>query len=283
MDTGHLDVSALIGADAFQVYAMNYARSDETRSARENFRSIVDIHDVPMPMDFFVWLIVGKGRIILVDGGTSEETCTARRHHFLRSPLDCLRDIGIDPDGVTDLVVTHMHWDHLGHVAALRNATLHVHPTEMGYATGCSMCRPLLRRPYDAEQICDVVRALHRGRVRFTQDVSEVAPGVTLHHVGGHTPGLQVVRVETARGHVVLASDALHFYANMTLDNPYSVYVDLDAYVDGIETLKTLADTMEHIVPGHDPLVRRLYPAVAGSRFICDLTSPPAALPPDPY
>lgn len=276
-------IDALIGSDTFSVYAINYARSDESRSARENFRNIVDIHDVSMPMDFFVWLIVGKGRVILVDGGTSEAVCRARNHHFLRSPLDCLGDLRIAPPMVTDLIVTHMHWDHLGHVEELCNATLHVHPTEMGYATGCSMCRPLLRRPYDVEQVCNVVRALYGGRVRFSASPDEVAPGVTLHHVGGHTPGLQVVRVETARGNVVLASDALHFYANMTRDNPYSIYVDLNAYVEGVERLKTLADTFEHIVPGHDPRVKRMYPPVGGSRFICDLTSPPAPLPPDDF
>lgn len=123
------------------------------------------------------------------------------------------------------------------------------------------MCLPLLRRPYDADQICSVVRALYGGRVEFNDGDHRIAPGITVHHVGGHTPGLQVVRVKTARGHVVVASDAMHFYANSFLGNPYPVVVDVQQYLEAFPKLDRLADTPEHVVAGHDPLVLTMYPA----------------------
>jgi glyoxylase-like metal-dependent hydrolase (beta-lactamase superfamily II) len=122
------------------------------------------------------------------------------------------------------------------------------------------MCQPLLQRPYDVEQVCQVVRALYGGRVNFNEGECAIAPGIGAHHVGGHAPGLQVVTVRTRRGVVVLASDALHFYENLTRDNPVSVVVDVPDYLRAFGTLARLAASPEHIVPGHDPLVLRLYP-----------------------
>jgi glyoxylase-like metal-dependent hydrolase (beta-lactamase superfamily II) len=82
-----------------------------------------------------------------------------------------------------------------------------------------------------------------------------------VHHVGGHTRGLQVVRVFTARGWVVLASDASHFYAHMDEGRVFPIVYQVDALLEGYATLRRLASSPAHIVPGHDPLVLRRYPA----------------------
>ena len=101
-------------------------------------------------------------------------------------------------------------------------------------------------------------------RVRFVDGDEEMAPGVTLHRVGGHAPGLQVVRVQTAGGPVVLASDATHFYANLQEDRPFSIVHSLPGMYDAFDRLRELAGgDDERIVPGHDPLVLERYPAAA--------------------
>lgn len=111
-----------------------------------------------------------------------------------------------------------------------------------------------------------MVRALYAGRVRFHAGDGEVAPGVSVHHVGGHTDGLQMVRVETARGPPVLASDASHFYANMQEGLPFPIVFNLGDMAAGWGRARALAEGREEmIVPGHDPRVRVLYPAVEGS------------------
>jgi glyoxylase-like metal-dependent hydrolase (beta-lactamase superfamily II) len=273
-------------ADApdYELIAVRYATS-QNRRPRDNFLLSNDLHDVPMPMDFFVWLAVGGGRVVLVDSGSDADTCRRRGHDFLRCPAEALAQLGYAPQQVTDLVVTHMHWDHMGNLDKFPNARLHVHQTEMAHATGCAMCHPLLRRPYDVDQVCGVVRALYGGRVSFNDGEQTIAPGISLHHVGGHTPGLQVVRVKTRRGQVVLASDAMHFYANALLGNPFPVVVDVQQYLDAFPRIEHWADSPDHVIAGHDPLVMRMYPAwsEATAGMAVRLDVPPARSRPEHF
>ena len=132
----------------------------------------------------------------------------------------------------------------------------------MSYATGPCMCHDVLRMPFTGDHVCDMVRALFAGRVRFVSGSAEVAPGVELHLIGGHSRGLQAVRVRTRRGWVVLASDASHYYENFLSGKPFPIVVDMQDMLDGFAQIRALADSDAHVIPGHDPLVRRLYPAL---------------------
>jgi glyoxylase-like metal-dependent hydrolase (beta-lactamase superfamily II) len=97
--------------------------------------------------------------------------------------------------------------------------------------------------------------------VQFHDGDGEVAPGVTVHRTGGHTRGLQCVRVATASGHVVLASDASHYYENFERRQPFSLTLDVAETLRSYPRLETLATSRRHVVPGHDPLVLARYPA----------------------
>jgi glyoxylase-like metal-dependent hydrolase (beta-lactamase superfamily II) len=125
------------------------------------------------------------------------------------------------------------------------------------------MCNATLRRPYDAEHVCDFVHLVYADRVVYFDDRVEVAPGLFAHHVGGHTPGLSMVEVPTARGTVVVASDAMHFYDNAKLGMPYPVLVDLPDYFAAIKQAYSLAASPDHVIPGHDPVVMDIYPPVS--------------------
>ena len=133
----------------------------------------------------------------------------------------------------------------------------------MAYVTGRHMGQALLARPYELDDVTAMVRLVFERRVAFHAGDEEIAPGISLHHIGGHTPGLQSVRVHTARGWVVLASDASHYYEHFETGRVFPVTVDLAAVLDGYATLDRLAQSRRHIVPGHDPLVMQRYP-VAG-------------------
>jgi glyoxylase-like metal-dependent hydrolase (beta-lactamase superfamily II) len=93
----------------------------------------------------------------------------------------------------------------------------------------------------------------------------ELAPGLTLHFAPGHTAGLQVVRVNTQRGYVVLASDSSHYYENLQTNRPFIAVVDIAATLDAFRTVERLATSSRHIIPGHDPLVMKHYPAASES------------------
>jgi glyoxylase-like metal-dependent hydrolase (beta-lactamase superfamily II) len=261
----------------YRLYAVHYASSNPDRSADHNFMAPVDFHDMPMPLDFFVWVAIGEGRVILIDTGAEEEICRSRGHNYYRSPAEGLAALGHTAEDVTDVIVTHMHWDHLGHLANFPNARIHVHKQEMSHATGCAMCHAQLRRPYDVTQVCSLIVALYGGRVSFTDETAEIAAGVCLRHVGGHAPGLQVVQIQTRRGKVVLASDAMHYFANSILTNPYPVVVNVQEYLDGLGLVERLADGPDHVIPGHDPLVKAMYPSLDKAAYVFDLSVPPRA------
>jgi glyoxylase-like metal-dependent hydrolase (beta-lactamase superfamily II) len=107
-----------------------------------------------------------------------------------------------------------------------------------------------------------MVTKLFEGRLRFHDGSSELAENLTVHRVGGHSRGLQIARVLTKRGWVVLGSDATHFYANFEQSRPFPI-VDSVAYIlEGYATMKKLASSPRHIIPGHDPLVLTRYPSV---------------------
>lgn len=105
------------------------------------------------------------------------------------------------------------------------------------------------------------MKKIYSGRVQFHDGDAQVAPGITVHAVPGHTKGLQCVRVETQSGPVVLASDAAHYYENFEQRRPFSVTVDVDQTLRSYTRLGELAASPAHIVPGHDPLVLKRYPA----------------------
>ncbi|GAA2312862.1 N-acyl homoserine lactonase family protein [Streptomyces violaceusniger] len=248
----------------YRVFALRYGANPRRRRF-ENviFQQSGDCHDASMPMDFFVWAVVGTDRVVLVDTGSGPGTMTARGHDHLRPPLAALADIGVGAADVGDVITTHLHWDHAGAIDDFPHARLHIQRAELAHATGPSMDSPFLRRPYDRPQLTAWLRALYDGRVAFHQGDDEIVPGVSVHHVGGHTPGMQVVRVPTGRGWVVLASDAVHYYENLTAENPFPVLVSTIDYIEALRTVTRLADGPDHIIPGHDPLVLRRFPRVA--------------------
>jgi glyoxylase-like metal-dependent hydrolase (beta-lactamase superfamily II) len=130
----------------------------------------------------------------------------------------------------------------------------------MAYATGRQMAHRVLNHFFAVEDVTGLVKEVYAGRVRFHDGDAEIAPGVSVHKVGGHTEGLQVVRVHTKRGWLVLASDAAHYYANLDESNPFPAITNVGEMLDGYQRLYALADTPDHIIPGHDPEVLKLYP-----------------------
>jgi glyoxylase-like metal-dependent hydrolase (beta-lactamase superfamily II) len=249
----------------YEVYAIKYAHHE--RRASENFLG-GDPHDGPMPLDYFVWLVreagTDAGREIVVDTGFSAATAARRQRHHIRCPSEGLRLLGCDAREVKDVVITHLHYDHVGNFDLFPAATFHLQDREMGYATGRHMAKPVFSGAFDVEDVVGMVRNTYAGRVSFHGGDAQIAPGVSVHLIGGHTMGLQVVRVATRRGWVVLASDASHFYANLEQARPFPIVYNVADMVEGYARLRELAETPAHVIPGHDPQVLARYPAPAG-------------------
>ena len=241
----------------YEITAIRYGHLD--RTASHNFIG-GDAHDGPMPLDYYVWVIRGAAGLWLLDTGYDAATGHARGRELVRPVEAGLRAIGVEPASIRDVIVSHMHYDHIGNHDLFPAARYHVQDDEMAFCTGRAMCHPLMRAPFEAGDVQAMVGKLFAGRLKFHEGTATLAPGLTLHKVGGHTRGLQVVRVLTRRGHVVLASDAAHFYANWQQRRPFPIVENVTAYLEAFDVIEALADSADHVIPGHDPLVLQRYP-----------------------
>jgi glyoxylase-like metal-dependent hydrolase (beta-lactamase superfamily II) len=249
-----------VTTETYEIQAIKYGEF----ANRRRFESFIaaDDHDLPHPIDYFVWVIRNANRTLLVDCGFDEAEGTKRGRKIARAPAAALEMLGIAPGNIGQLIVSHLHYDHAGTLGAFPNARFHLQAAEMAYATGPCMCHNHLRYPFTADHVCEMVRHVYSGRVVFHDGDAEVAPGITVHKVGGHSRGLQCVRVMTATGPVVLASDSSHYYENFEKGKVFPITIDIADVLAGYERLKALAASPRHIIPGHDPLVLQRYPAL---------------------
>ena len=242
----------------YEIYAIKYAMRDARRPV--HFVG-GDPHDTPMPMDYFVWLVRNAERTIVVDTGFTAAMAKKRGRRHLRSPAEGLAMMGVDSKRVSEIVLSHMHYDHVGTFDAFPQARFYLQDREMAYATGRNMGYRQFGHSYEPDEVCGMVRLVFDGRVQFVDGAQTIAPGISLHHIGGHTDGMQCLRVWTERGWVVLASDTSHYYEHFEQYRVFPTTYNLGDVMKGYETLRALADSIRHIVPGHDPLVMQRYPA----------------------
>jgi len=242
----------------WEVFAVKYA--DRNSRTRKDSFLFDDNHDQPHEMDYFLWVLRRGGEIILVDTGYDTEEGERRGRPIRMNPDEALAPLGISPESVSTIIVTHLHYDHAGGLKHFQNATIHLQAAEMAYATGPCMCHGTLKAPFTADHVCEAVQRLYSGRVVFHEGDGEVRDGVTVHRIGGHSKGLQAVRVLTEAGWLCLASDAAHYYENFLEAKPFPIVVDLEEMLEGFGTIQQLASSIDLVIPGHDPRVRQFFP-----------------------
>ncbi len=240
----------------FEVYAIRYATV--ARRSAENFIG-GDPHESGARMDYFIWLARRAAEVFVIDTGFNQAAALRRRREFLRSPAEGLRLLEVDAAMVADVIVTHLHYDHIGNFDLFPRARFHLQDRELAYATGRYMATEFFAAAYELDEVVSMVRHVYAGRVCFYDGDAQISSGLSIHLVGGHTQGLQVVRVWTRLGWLVLASDASHYAANMTEARPFPVVADVTAMVDGWRRLRELASAPRYIIPGHDPIVMQRY------------------------
>lgn len=257
---------------AWEVFALRYATV-----ARRRLEMFInhDLHDGPQAMDYFVWLLRLGNDLVLVDTGFNAEAAAQRGRQFLRCPIESLDRAGMPTDTIRDVIITHAHYDHAGNLDRLPRARFHLQEREMDYATGRDMRQRVMRHAYCVDDVCSLVRLVFDDRVEYHDGDWALRPGVTVHLVGGHTRGLQIVRVHTKRGWIVLASDAAHYLENLTQRSPFPIVADVGDMLRGHDLVARLAESPAHIVPGHDPLVMASYSQSGPTELeIVSLTEP---------
>src|SRR5918995_5642753 len=166
----------------YEVFAVKYAQRDARRT---NHFLGGDPHDAPMPMDYFVWLVRNNDRMLVLDVGFTAEIAAQRKRVHLRTPAAGLQKLGVSAAEVREVVVSHMHYDHIGTFGDFAKARFHLQDDEMAFVTGRHMCHKQLRHSFEVDDIVGMVRMLYDGRVQFHDGDDELAPGITIHRIGG--------------------------------------------------------------------------------------------------
>jgi glyoxylase-like metal-dependent hydrolase (beta-lactamase superfamily II) len=257
-----------------EILAVRYGHRVTTRA-----ESYLNFHlyaepDAKIDIDYYFWVIrepAGE-----VDTGFAPQVGDRRRRAHHTTPADALPALGIDPENVTAIVITHAHWDHIGNIRQFPHAQLVMTEAEYDFWTSPLAARAHFAANAEPDEIALLSQARKEDRVTLFTGQRAIAPGVELIEVGGHTPGQLIVAATTAGGATaVLASDALHFYAEAEQDRPFAIVADLPAMYRAYDTLNGLAGQPgTHLVAGHDPLVSQRFAAHPSGPGVTDLTRP---------
>ncbi len=245
---------------SYRVLAVHYGERETTFSDAYYRWSSYGEPDGPLPLSYYFWVLEplhapGSPPIVLdcgFDPGRGERL--GRR--CLVPPADAVARLGVDPAAVELLVISHIHWDHVGNLELFPHARMPVARVELEFWLDDPVAqRPQFAAHADPDAIAVLRRAGAEERLDLIEDRAEVAPGITALRVGGHAPGQLIFEVAGEHGPIVLASDAIHYYDELERERPFGIFVDLADVYRGYETLRRYAASGAAVVPGHDPSV----------------------------
>lgn len=218
--------------------------------------------DIPV----MVWLLKGSdGRQVLVDSGFY-------RQRFLdqwdprdfRTPAAAVEAAGVKADAITDIIISHAHWDHVDGVDLFPKATVWIQREEYRYYTGDAWFARSTHGGVFPEDMEALLKINTEGRLKFVEgDDQEIIPGIRCYIGGKHTRESQYVTVKTAEGTVVFTSDNVYLYENLEKHVPIAQTLDAGSNLKAQDRIRTLASNPKLIVPGHEPAVFERFERVA--------------------
>src|SRR5499427_4090781 len=239
----------------YEVYAISYGVIPDFPVS-----SLVKGADQSRKLDIqmMVWLLKGPGgRNILVDSGFYREKFFKqwKVKDFVK-PSEAVGKFGVKPEDITDIIITHMHWDHADGVDLFPKARVWIQKDEYGYYSGEAWQSKSAHGGIDPEDVMALVKLNLEGRVKLINgDDQEPMIGVRCYTGGRHTYASQFVSVNTKAGVVIVASDNLYLYENLEQRAPIAQTLDADSNLKAQERMRRLASDTRLIVPGHDPTV----------------------------
>jgi glyoxylase-like metal-dependent hydrolase (beta-lactamase superfamily II) len=249
-------LSAFAAAPQYDVYAIRYATLSQFPVS-----GLVQGADESRKLDIamMVWLIRGHGRNVLVDSGFYRKDLVTRWKpaDYVR-PDEAVARAGVHANEVTDLIITHAHWDHADGADLFPKAQIWIQKDEYDYYSTRAG-----KAGVTVEDMEFFNRANAEGRLHLVPGDREILPGIRVYIGGRHTYASQYVSVETKDGPVVLASDNVYLYENLDKHLPIAQTFDAKSNLAAQDRMKTLVRDVRLIVPGHDPAVLTRFPRVA--------------------
>ena len=218
--------------------------------------------DIPV----MVWLLKGSnGKRVLIDSGFYRQKFLEQwKPQDFRSPADAVAAAGVTPGEITDIIITHAHWDHVDGADLFPKATVWIQRDEYAYYTGEAWHARNTHGGVDADDMLALLRINTEGRLRFVNgDDQEILPSIRCYTGGKHTWQSQYVGVQTAEGTAVFTSDNVYLYENLEKRVPIAQTLDAASNLKAQDRIKTIASNPSLIVPGHDPAVFERFERVA--------------------
>jgi glyoxylase-like metal-dependent hydrolase (beta-lactamase superfamily II) len=250
----------------YEVYAIRYATIPDFPVS-----ALVKGADKERKIDIamVVWLVRGNGRNILVDAGFyRDQFLQAWKLRDFLKPSDAVAQLGVQPEEITDVIITHMHWDHADGMDLFPHAHIWVQKDEYSYYAGEAWQQKNTHGGIDKDDVMAAVKLNLEGRLMLVNgDAQEVLPGIICYTGGKHTWQSQYVGVSTKSGTVILASDNMYLYENLDKHVAIAQTLDADSNLRAQDRMKQLAAKPSLIIPGHDPAQFERFPK-AGERAV---------------
>jgi glyoxylase-like metal-dependent hydrolase (beta-lactamase superfamily II) len=266
MRFSHLVLAAALAAPLaaqpkpqYEIYAIRYATIADFPVS-----SLVAGADPSRKMDIamMVWLVRGNGHNILVDSGFYRDQFMKQWHpkDYVK-PSEAIARVGLKPEDITDVVITHMHWDHADGMDLFPKARIWLQKDELEYYAGAAWQSRNTHGGIDPDDILAAVKLNTLGRVGLVNgDAQEIFPGITCYLGGKHTYASQYLGINSAQGIVVLASDNMYLYENLDKHAAIAQTLDAQSNLRAQDRMKQLAADPRLIIPGHDPAVMTRFP-----------------------
>jgi glyoxylase-like metal-dependent hydrolase (beta-lactamase superfamily II) len=252
-------------AQFYEIYALKYAGPLISQVAMVFWN---EGWDERIDRNYYLWVIKGRGETIVVDTGTGTTFAAKLQLKNYVNPVDVLARMGVTGSNVTRVIITHMHFDHVGGMEmfprAFPNAIFYVQRKEFDFWTRNPIAK---RRPFAwlSDELANRAVAALEGtnRLKIVRGDQQIVPGIELLLAPGHTIGLQAVSVHTQKGCAIVASDCAHIWKNIKEDNPSSLITDMIAWMESYDKLRERGSSLDLIFPGHDVMMLDNYPKVA--------------------
>ena len=245
----------------YEIFALKYAgpliRPASMVTWFQDMDKMTEIH-------YYIFVIRGGGETIIVDCGVAPKLGLERNLNGYVNPAEVLKRIDIDAEQAKHVVVTHIHFDHISGAELFPRATFYVQEKEFLFW----MKNPIAQKtPF--KNLTDPVGNRYLAKLKGTKRLKlirgnkKILPGIELLLAPGHTVGLQVVAVNTAKGTAIVGSDLAHLFGSYRTDIPSAIITDMISWMKSFDKIRAKASSIDLIFPGHDPALLTNYPRVA--------------------
>ncbi len=255
--------TAFSQANNYDVYALKFATL--------NFKLPVSLMAVGTTRKdstnicYMVYVVKGNNRTILVDAGFTETPpmYNMRGFTYIR-PDSILKRININPNDITDIILTHTHWDHIGGIDLFPNAMVWIQEKDYNYFVGTAWQKDVYNSGFNSKDVLKMVQKNVDKKLTLVKgDSVEIMPKITVFTGSKHTYESQFVSVGTGKDKVIIASDNAWYYYNLTSLLSIPITFDQKAYIQNLKRMEGMVKDIDFILPGHDPAVFSKFPKVA--------------------